>query len=215
MVQSAQCDCYTCSTKYYWSGEKNCPFISAVLDLVSDYQSQNNDVMDATNFAGMQVINSFADRKRSQIITESRQQESSFILEPRLVCKEGYISLSFKIGEAKLFVVKDLVHFADLVQKSETEVYGSNTTINHGIQNFTKDSRKWVEFIRDCVAEENRLFRSIAEITWRNVKKRVSDLDLYGWRIDRLYELVGSDGIRFEDRDSKKKCVLKCEVQDP
>ena len=54
------------------SVEKNCPFISAALDLVSDYQSQNNDVMDATNFAGMQVINSFADRKRSQIITESR-----------------------------------------------------------------------------------------------------------------------------------------------
>lgn len=41
MVQSAQCDCYTCSTKYYWSGEKNCPFISAALDLVSDYQSQD------------------------------------------------------------------------------------------------------------------------------------------------------------------------------
>lgn len=49
------------------SVEKNCPFISAALNLVSDYQSQNNDVMDVTNFAGMQVINSFADRKRSQI----------------------------------------------------------------------------------------------------------------------------------------------------
>ena len=34
------------------SVEKNGPFISAALNLVSDYQSQNNDVMDATNFAG-------------------------------------------------------------------------------------------------------------------------------------------------------------------
>lgn len=40
------------------SVEKNCLFISVALNLVSDYQSQNNDVMDATNFAGMQVINS-------------------------------------------------------------------------------------------------------------------------------------------------------------
>ena len=113
------------------------------------------------------------------MISASRQQENSLTLEPRLVCKDKNISLSFKVGEDKMFVVKDLTHFADLVQKSETEVYGSNTNINHGIQNFTASSRKWVDFIQDCVAEENRLKKSLEEATWKSIRKKVSSLELY------------------------------------
>ncbi len=213
-VVSSNCDCHECRSSYYWDRGSGCAFRSAALDLAIDYLNKNNDI-DATDYAGLQMINSFAKRKRSLVISESRQQEKSLVLEPRLVCKNNNISLSFRVGEDKLFVVKDLIHFAKLVQRSETEAYGSNTNINHGIQNFTASSRKWVEFIQDCVAEEDRLKKTLQEVTWKNVKKKVSTLELYGWRIDKLYELTETAGINYEDRDNKKKCIVKGEVRDP
>lgn len=214
-VISAQCDCYECRCNYYWSDDSYCQFKSAALDIAVDHLSANNNI-DATDYSGMQLIRNFASKKRSQVISESRQQGSSLCLEPRLVCKDMNISLSFKVGFDKLFVVKDLTHFVELVQKSETETYGSNTIINHGIQNFTADSRKWVEFIQDCVAEENRLKKTIAEVTWRGVsRKKVSDLELYGWRIDRLYELLKESGIKYENRDDKKKYTINCGEKNP
>ena len=213
-VLTSKCNCYECRSSFYWAGREGCAYRSAALDLAIDYLDKNNNI-DATDYTGTQVINTFAKRKRSLVISESRQQEKSLVLEPRLVCKDKNISLSFKIGEDKLFVVKDLMHFAGLVQKSETETYGSNTTINHGIQNFTQSSKKWVEFIQDCVAEEERLKKTLQEVTWKNVKKRVANLELYGWRVDRLYELVEKSGINYENRDKKKKSIIKGVVKDP
>lgn len=213
-VINFECDCDECMGRYYWAKNHHCKYTAAALDIALDYL-EKNDNMDATDTAGRQVINSFAKRKRSKVISASRQQEDSLTLEPRLVCKDKNISLSFKVGEDKMFVVKDLTHFADLVQKSETEVYGSNTNINHGIQNFTASSRKWVDFIQDCVAEENRLKKSLEEATWKSIRKKVSSLELYGWRVDRLYELMENAGVNYEDRDTKTKSVIKGVVRDP
>lgn len=56
---------------------------------------------------------------------------------------------------------------------------------------------------------------AVEENTWKRVNKRVAALGLYGWRTDRLYELIGDRGIAYENRESRLKLTLQCRDRDP
>lgn len=213
-VLTSSCNCFDCQVNHYWEHKSKCAYVSATLDLAAEFE-QCHHIMDATNYNAMKMLNNFARRKQSLALTEIRQQDQTLRLEPRLVCKDENILLSFKVGFEKLFIVKDLVHFMDLVMKSETECYGSSTEINHGIQNFSKESRKWVEFVQSSVEEQQRLISSVEHLTWKSYSRKFQELELYGWRIDRLFELIEKSSIAFENRDTKTKKTLTSCVKDP
>ena len=59
------------------------------------------------------------------------------------------------MGENKLYVVKKLNEFCENVKNASTAVYGSSTNINHNIENFTEESRKWIHFINQVVRDED------------------------------------------------------------
>ena len=76
--------------------------------------------------------------------------------------------------------------------------------INHGIQNFTEESRRWVNFIQDSVDEEMRIREGVAESTWSSVKKKkMGCVPLYGWKIDQMYKLIDGNPVKYENRDIK------------
>lgn len=56
-----------------------------------------------------------------------------------------------------MFVVKDLAKFVENVRNSASDTYGSDTVINHRLENFTESGRKWINFINDAADEEKRL----------------------------------------------------------
>lgn len=145
-VLQADCSCKECQdAHFYWSQQSNCGYIAAALELAQRYLADHNE-MDATDRIATSLIRNFAVKKRSQIISENRGQEKSVVLEPRIVYKDEELGLAFKVGDDRLFVVKDLSHFADLVKNSSTETYGSSKVINHGIQNFTPEVREMGQF---------------------------------------------------------------------
>lgn len=134
--------------------------------------------------------------------------------------KDGKLSLSFKVGENKLFVIKKLDVFCENVKTSATDVYGSNTQINHDLNNFTDKGKSWIHFINQIVREEkefqNRLLQSRSY--YGNVKESVGgSLNLFGWRLDEFYQNLGKDTIDFEDKDSseKKKKTISCKQCNP
>ncbi|WP_455056998.1 DEAD/DEAH box helicase [Jutongia sp.] len=215
MMLQARCDCRQCYEEhFYWSTQSSCGYIAAALEMAFEYLKKHNDI-DATDKSAKNIIDHFAEKRRSEIISKNMQQEKALTLEPRIVLKDNEFKLSFKVGNDRLFVIKDLGHFVDLVNNSATETYGSSKVINHGIQNFSEESRKWILFIQDCVAEEHHVMDAIEERTWKTVNKKISALELYGWRIDRLFELIDGNGIFYENRDDRIKAVLKCIEKDP
>lgn len=156
------------------SNNKACKYKSAAKDLAIEYL-KNNNTIDSTDAAGQQLINDFAGKARSQIISQSRQLDESLKIEPRIIMKDNELQIDFKVGSTKMFKISDLIHFVELVRSSESEKYGTNTMINHGIQNFTEESRRWVNFIQDSVDEEMRIREGVAESTWSSVKKKKWD----------------------------------------
>lgn len=215
-ILSAKCSCDDCDGYYYWmSNNKACKYKSAAKDLAIEYL-KNNNTIDSTDAAGQQLINDFAGKARSQIISQSRQFDESLKIEPRIIMKDNELQIDFKVGSTKMFKISDLIHFVELVRSSESEKYGTNTMINHGIQNFTEESRRWVNFIQDSVDEEMRIREGVAESTWSSVKKKkMGCVPLYGWKIDQMYKLIDGNPVKYENRDIKKRTMITVKQKNP
>ena len=72
-VLRAECSCHECyEERYYWSRKSNCGFVAAALDMAIDYLKEHSR-LDATDKLAVKVIHNFAEKRRSQIISENRR----------------------------------------------------------------------------------------------------------------------------------------------
>lgn len=62
-----------------------------------------------------------------------------------------------------MFVVKNLFELCEHVEKSESAVYGSSTEINHQLNNFTEEGKKWYTYIHNIVLEEKQFEKRMLE----------------------------------------------------
>lgn len=59
--------------------------------------------------------------------------------------EDGY-AVSFRVGNEKLYVVKDIIEFLDAVRDGETIQYGKGLSFNHQIDNFNDSAREALSF---------------------------------------------------------------------
>lgn len=214
------CQCRNCAHDYYAiydPSNTKCPYKAGALKLLEDYLKKHN-VGDATDMQGHRLLTSFEAKRAAGVMADAQAKEESLRLVPRLTKKDGKLSVSFKVGESKLFVIKKLDVFCHNVKNSLTDVYGTSTEFNHDPANFTEEGRRWIHFIRKIVREEiefqQRMYSS--RFFYGREKNSVgSSLELFGWRLDELYESLGEGSIDFEDKDQKSKGSLSCLKQNP
>ena len=216
----AECACPECRRHYYagWYRREYCAYLAAFFMALQENMKGRN-LGDATDLYAMRLLHAFSEQRTNHMISGAVGKEESLTLIPRMTKKNGDLSVSFKVGEKKLFVVKDLFEFYGNVLESKMASYGSGTSFNHDMNHFTEASKKWIDYIGRIVKEEQAFERRMIEA--RNyVKKALSkngELALYGWRLDELYRLADEAGVDYEDRDMEKKvkCVLQMKEQNP
>lgn len=207
-VLYAECSCSACRQHYYYRYYRReyCTYLAAFAELVKE-QLQGKNIGDATDKTAARLMYAFSERRANHIVSDTLGKSESLTLLPRLCKRNGELSVSFKVGEKKLFVVKDLFKFYSDVQESRNGTYGSSTKINHRIDNFTEEGKGWIEFIGQIVKEEQNFARRLieAEVYSKRAVAKNGELALFGWRLDELYRLLGSSGIEYENRDVEKK----------
>ena len=221
-ITYSKCYCPECSRKYWgwYSDNAKCQYTAALAFYIKDFVKQNN-FADATDMNGNYLLSTY---RKGQIKNTQKEQPApsapSVSLIPRLTQKDSQLSVSFKVGTDKLFVVKKLDDFCSQVHNSETVKYGTSTVISHKLQDFTEKSQKWIRFIDQIVREEARFVNKIeASGTYLPKKFNVgSSLELFGWRLDSFYENLSEDKIEFENKSdfaTKKKAQLHCAIGNP
>lgn len=221
-LHSWSCRCPECRRKYYWGGAERgdigCEYAAALAGITVDYLKTHNPA-DATNYKGMSLIHAFREKWENMMMSAAQTAQGMLQLVPRLTRTEDSLSISFRVGTGKLFVVKKLDEFCDHVKNSATAVYGKSTEFNHNLKNFTEDSRKWISYLNRIVREEEQFNRRIQESRYYYGYKKESvggSLDLFGWRLDQFYDQLGDEGVEYEDKCGiKKKSVLHCSVHNP
>ena len=211
----AECGCPECARSYrQYSGDCRCKYTAGLALLLEEYLKDHN-IGDMTDAAGQYIIESTLWGK---FMKQTKGPADPMRLEPRLIQKDKKLYVSFKTGAGRMFVVKNLEEFCEHVKNGEEAVYGSSTVLSHKRENFTEGSLPWLEFVNRIVQEEVR-FADRMEDSWRFSGNRPSVgmlLELFGWRLDQFYELMGPSGVEAEDRDhGKKKQVLYARTGSP
>ena len=213
-IVNTECACPKCRNNYYswYAREFNCPYKAAVASLLEEYLSKHN-IGDATDSNAQKLIMLYQEKRANLMVADAEAQKGSLTLLPRLVRKDGKLSVSFRVGAKRLFVIKKLDKFCRNVKDCATDIYGSNTKINHSLENFTGKGKKWFHFISQVVREEEEFQRRLIESRYYYGKYNIgSELNLFGWRLDEFYKQLADETIEFDDRDcwEKKKQTISC-----
>ncbi|MDY3250899.1 MAG: SNF2 helicase associated domain-containing protein, partial [Candidatus Choladocola sp.] len=217
-----ECNCRECSRNYfrqYDTKKTTCPYKMGALKLLKEFLDEHN-IGDATDLGGHRLLLAFQDKRASMIMKDRGAKEQSLRLVPRLTRKNGKLSLSFRVGESKLFVIKKLDVFCENVRNSATDTYGSSTEINHDLNNFAENGRKWIRYIDRIVREEQKFQERLTESRYYYGMGKDSvgnTLELFGWRLDEFFENLRDEPVDFEDKDQegKRKGTLTCRDGNP
>ncbi len=212
---STFCNCPQCQKQYsaygwlYKEEISKCEYVAALLLALKDYL-QNNNLGDATDRNAVNFLSLCRSRHVNLAAADKTGEEKSVTLKPRLVKKDGQLTVSFRIGTGKLLLIKQLGKFCDNVKNAATDVYGTSLKINHRRSNFTDESQKWLRFIERIVQEEEEFEQRMEDAMNKNYyyyRSRQSSnvggsLDLFGWRLDEFFNTLGSGIVDYEDRDA-------------
>ncbi len=211
------CQCRECWGNYWrYSGREYCAYTYAMIKLAEN-QLQSDSAGSATDKRGNRILMAFRQNQANQVISGVIGQNERVMLIPRLIEKDGGLALSFKIGTKKLYVIKDLQEFYISVKMSVTQIYGADTEIYHAIDNFTEMGKRWIAFIGDVVQEEARFEeRLIKSRTYsKKALTKKNELELFGWRLDRFYEIAATESICYENRAEKIRTELVFQEENP
>ena len=219
-VLFSECQCAECRRHYYsrYYRKEYCAYLAAFMMMVEERLRERN-LGDATDKRALMLIDAFTEQRANSVVSDTIGKAESLTLVPRVTLKNMDLSISFKVGEKKMFVIKDLFEFYQNVQESRTASYGTSTSFNHNRNHFNEESRKWIDFIGRIVKEEQAFEQRMIE-AHNYTKKAASknaEFALFGWRLDEFYRLTGEDTFEYEDRDSdtKIKAALHIEEQNP
>ena len=220
-VREFECGCPKCRRAYYswYGGKTDCEYVAGALLMLEEYLATHN-IADATDKTARMLIGAYQEKRANRIVADTFAKEESLKLVPRLTRKGDELSLSFKIGEGRLFIIKKLSEFCRNVKNSATATYGSSTQINHSLSNFTEEGKKWIHLISRMVREEEDFQERMIQSRDYYGNGRVGvggALHLSGWRLDEFYRQMGDTPFEYEDKDAdgKKKRMLTCAKKNP
>ena len=217
-VFQTNCSCPECRKRFYWYDLKKCPYMAGMIEGVKDYLEET-PIGDATDRSGICVLRAFQEKHTLEVLAREAIREESLILEPRLKKKDGALQLTFRISAGKAFIIKDLFEFCRNVEGSLTATYGSSTEINHQLSNFTQRAREWISYMHQVVQEEQRFQRRLDESPryYGEGSGKCAFLELYGWRLDEFFRLMGDEEFEYEEKkeNSKEKRAMRCRDAQP
>ena len=210
-IQSVQCDVPYCDTDYdwphaygyAWEYKKNlCVHEAALLFLVQNYLRINRPG-DATDFYGYVMMQSFRNIRRGGI-AQLLPDVQPFRLEPRLEKQYDVLHLSFRLGQEKLLVVKNLSDLVEAVESNESMKFGTKTMYSFAGCTWEEKSWQYYQFIRDCVRQEQErseyFYQSMRYFEESDPIK--ASIPLFGSRLDQFYSLC--EGLTVECTDKTR-----------
>ena len=163
-----------------------------------------------------QIVNEFYAEEMQEIEESNKQEEESekTKIEPKIIYDKytNNLRIEFKIGNQRMYKIKDLAEFYDRMQTGEKYKYGSKLEFVHKIENFEENERQLIEFILRQ-SEIIRFVNSDANSNYRYYGKAMNEsyILLNNSGIDEMFEILKNREIMFQKEYNEEKIKLKDE----
>lgn len=218
----ASCGCPKCygrNSGYY--SRSWCSHVQA-LYYIAKAKLKTEISFDATSLSAQYLISSFRRDAAQKMTSRAFQSENQLTLEAKVKKSDNILSVSFRVGEDKLFVIRDIPAFYRQVRKKETVLFGKSTYLNLARENFLEESVLLLDFIGQCVNDQESIENTIRKRYPYNFQQVMgsmrfkSEIKLEGERLDYFYQILEKKPLPYEKKGKKKEdSLLKAAVKNP
>ena len=190
-----------CSCSYFYQSEGLCCHCVAILlKYISRRHIQSSFPAKKQNRIGQTLIESYIHQSSgTHYPAEASETKVLIELEPILHKQYHKLSVDFKIGTGKKYVIKDLLEFARLIRQGELFQYGKNLKFFHEPEAFTSESRSMLAFIMQRIEEYEYHFHCVQDSTYRfQTMKALRYLPLSPTAVDMFLNMMIGHTLQFD-----------------
>lgn len=190
------CSC----SDFYQSEGLCCHCVAILLKYISRRHIQTSFPAKKQNRIGQTLIESYIHQSSgTHYPAEASEAKVLIELEPILHKQYHKLSVDFKIGTGKKYVIKDLLEFARLIHQGELFQYGKNLKFFHEPEAFTTESRNMLAFIMQRIEEYEYHFHCVQDSTYRfQTMKALRYLPLSPTAVDMFLNMMIGHTLQFD-----------------
>ena len=195
-IVGSLCSC----SDFYQSEGLCCHCVAILLKYISRRHIQSSFPAKKQNRIGQTLIESYIHQSSgSHYPAEASETKVLIELEPILHNQYHKLSVDFKIGTSKKYVIKDLLEFARLIRQGELFQYGKNLKFFHEPEAFTTESRNMLAFIMQRIEEYEYHFHCVQDSTYRfQTMKALRYLPLSPTAVDMFLNMMIGHTLQFD-----------------
>ena len=195
-IVGSLCSC----SDFYQSEGLCCHCVAILLKYISRRHIQTSYPSKKQNRIGQTLIESYIHQSSgTHYPAEASETKVLIELEPILHKQYHKLSVDFKIGTGKKYVIKDLLEFARLIRQGELFQYGKNLKFFHEPEAFTTESRSMLAFIMQRIEEYEYHFHCVQDSTYRfQTMKALRYLPLSPTAVDMFLNMMIGHTLQFD-----------------
>lgn len=195
-IVGSLCSC----SDFYQSEGLCCHCVAILLKYISRRHIQTSFPAKKQNRIGQTLIESYIHQSSgTHYPAEASESKVLIELEPILHKQYHKLSVDFKIGTGKKYVIKDLLEFARLIRQGELFQYGKNLKFFHEPEAFTTESRNMLAFIMQRIEEYEYHFHCVQDSTYRfQTMKALRYLPLSPTAVDMFLNMMIGHTLQFD-----------------
>lgn len=198
-----------CSCPDFSKTGKMCKHMGAVLIKAIDEIDFNDELIEIETTPDFLGLLKEYEKESALIEIETVEDSDMVKLEPIIVdnIKMEELSVSFKIGREKMYVVKDAMKLIYDIQNKNRVIYGKDLEFIHRVEIFDEASREWLDLITTWREE---LIHTHSQSPYRPYIGSRKEITVYGETMDKVIELCSRDGlITWKNLDENKVANYK------
>ena len=203
-IKGSQIRDYSCSCVKGNSYKGMCAHAQCVFQAWQEQQRSGSGKAVSTSPPVRVMIREYTNREVAKIIQEG--EEETVRLVPRLLVRGKELSLEFKIGRERQYVLKDLVAFARAVETGAYVEYGKNLGFHHSLGVFAAEDRKLAAMVLELVEGYQEHYEQFQKSTFVTVQG-LRELMLNRAGRDRFFKLMIGKDLETEDKRGNRKSV--------
>lgn len=195
-IVGSLCSC----SDFYQSEGLCCHCVAILLKYISRRHIQTSFPAKKQNRIGQTLIESYIHQSSgTHYPAEASETKVLIELEPILHKQYHKLSVDFKIGTGKKYVIKDLLEFARLIRQGALFQYGKNLKFFHEPEAFTTESRNMLAFIMQRIEEYEYHFHCVQDSTYRfQTMKALRYLPLSPTAVDMFLNMMIGHTLQFD-----------------